>query len=56
MAIKEIVCDSCEASFTIEYEMLGYQYDIKFCPFCKAELENEMSHEIEIDDDEPYEF
>ena len=23
MAIKEIVCDSCEASFTIEYEMLG---------------------------------
>ncbi len=23
MPIKEIVCDSCEASFTIEYEMLG---------------------------------
>jgi len=24
MAIKEVVCESCEASFTIEYELLGY--------------------------------
>ena len=56
MAIKEIYCDSCEASFTIEYEMLGHQYDVKFCPFCKSELDDEHSHEIEIDDNDPYEI
>ena len=39
MSIKEIVCESCEASFTIEYEMLGSQYLIKFCPFCNDVLE-----------------
>tara|TARA_Y100001970_G_scaffold280731_1_gene390180 strand:+ start:847 stop:1014 length:168 start_codon:yes stop_codon:yes gene_type:complete len=55
MAIKEIVCDSCEASFTVEYEMLGYQYDVKFCPFCGSELDEELSHNIEMSDD-PYEI
>jgi len=54
MPIKEIVCDSCQASFTIEYEMLGHQYDIKFCPFCNTELEEHLSREIEIHDDDPY--
>ena len=34
MATKEVVCESCEASFTIEYELLDTQYLIKFCPFC----------------------
>ena len=57
MVIKEIVCDSCEASFTIEYEMLGHQYAVKICPFCGAELDEDELHEIEvIDDDNPYEI
>ena len=57
MAIKEIVCDSCEASFTIEYGMLGHQYAVKICPFCGAELDEDELHEIEvIDDDNPYEI
>tara|TARA_B100000287_G_scaffold390228_1_gene400909 strand:+ start:14 stop:241 length:228 start_codon:yes stop_codon:yes gene_type:complete len=56
MAIKEIYCDSCEATFTIEYEMLGHQYAVKFCPFCKSKLDDDLSHEIEIHDDDPYEI
>jgi hypothetical protein len=57
MAIKEIVCDSCEASFTIEYEMLGHQYKVKVCPFCGAELDEELLHEFEVNDnDDPYEI
>ena len=57
MTTKEIVCDSCEASFTVEYEMLGHQYIVKVCPFCGAELDEELSHEIEVNDnDDPYEI
>ena len=57
MTTKEIVCDSCEASFTVEYEMLGHQYVVRVCPFCGAELDEDMSHEIEVnDDDDPYQI
>ena len=57
IVIKEIVCDSCEASFTIEYEMLGHQYKVKVCPFCGAELDEELLHEFEVNDnDDPYEI
>ena len=57
MAIKEIVCESCDASFTIEYEMLGHQYKVKVCPFCSSELDEDGLHEIEvIDNDNPYEI
>ena len=57
MAIKEIVCDSCEASFTIEYEMLGTQYLVRYCPFCGAELEQEFTREVEeLNDDNPYDI
>ena len=57
MAIKEIVCDSCEASFTIEYEMLGTQYLVRYCPFCGSELEEEFTREVEeLNDDDPYDI
>ena len=57
MAIKEIVCESCEASFTIEYEMLGRQYLVRFCPFCNEELTEEFTREVEeLNDDEPYDI
>ena len=57
MPIKEIVCDSCEASFTIEYEMLGTQYLVRYCPFCGAELEEEFTREVEeLNDDDPYDI
>tara|TARA_B100000780_G_scaffold167629_1_gene117392 strand:- start:529 stop:702 length:174 start_codon:yes stop_codon:yes gene_type:complete len=57
MAIKEIVCESCEASFTIEYEMLGSQYLVKFCPFCNDVLEEEYTREIEeLNDDSTYDI
>jgi len=57
MAIKEIVCESCEASFTIEYEMLGTQYLIRFCPFCNEELTEEFTREVEeLNYDEPYDI
>ena len=57
MTTKEIVCDSCEASFTVEYEMLGHQYVVKVCPFCGAELEEEFTREVEeLNDDDPYDI
>ena len=57
MPIKEIVCDSCEASFTIEYEMLGTQYLVRYCPFCGSELEEEFTREVEeLNDDNPYDI
>ena len=57
MPIKEIVCDSCEASFTIEYEMLGTQYLVRYCPFCYAELTDEFTREVEeLNDDDPYDI
>ena len=57
MAIKEIVCDSCEASFTIEYEMLGTQYLVRYCPFWGAELEEEFTREVEeLNDDDRYDI
>ncbi len=48
MAIKEIVCESCEASFTIEYEMLGRQYLVRYCPFCNAELTEDSLAKLKI--------
>ena len=57
MPIKEIVCDSCEASFTIEYEMLGTKYLVRYCPFCGAELEEEFTREVEeLNNDDPYDI
>ncbi len=56
MPIKEIVCESCEASFTIEYEMLGTQYLVRYCPFCGAELEEEFTREVEELNDDPYDI
>ena len=56
MPIKEIVCESCEASFTIEYELLDTHYLVKFCPFCSEELDQELVIP-EIDaDEEPYDI
>ena len=55
MATKEVVCESCEASFTIEYELLDTQYLVKFCPFCSEELDQELVIQ-EIHDDEPYDI
>tara|TARA_R110001606_G_scaffold265475_1_gene414505 strand:- start:171 stop:344 length:174 start_codon:yes stop_codon:yes gene_type:complete len=57
MPIKEIVCESCEASFTIEYEMLGTQYLVRFCPFCNEELTEEFTREVEeLNDDSTYDI
>ena len=56
MPIKEIVCESCEASFTIEYELLDTQYLVKFCPFCSEELDEELVIQEITDDEEPYDI
>ena len=43
MATKEVVCESCEASFTIEYEMLGYTLLSKsFVHFATEELDRRI--------------
>ena len=55
MATKEVVCESCEASFTIEYELLATQYLVKYCQLCSEELDLELVIQ-EIHDDEPYDI
>ena len=55
MATKEVVCESCEASFTIEYELLDTHCLVKFCPVCSEELDQELVIQ-EIHDDDPYDI
>ena len=49
--MKLIVCESCEAEFSIKHNMENRLYKIEYCPFCGEELNNEeMEDEIEFDD------
>ena len=55
--MKLIVCESCDAEFSIKHNMDKRLYNIVHCPFCGAELDEDMSHEIEVnDDDDPYQI
>jgi len=41
MKKKHHECESCEAVFRIGYDMDPIMYEVKFCPFCGAELSDE---------------
>ena len=45
--MKLIVCESCEAEFTIKHLMEELYYSIQYCPFCGEEL----THDKEFEDD-----
>lgn len=48
MSKKEYWCADCEASFDIKFQK---GYEVKFCPFCGAELSEVYSNEL-IDEDD----
>ena len=52
--MKLIVCLSCEAEFSIKHNMDKRLYNIVHCPFCGAELDNDMEDEV-MDYDDDYE-
>jgi hypothetical protein len=47
--MKLVVCESCEAEFSIKHSMDDY-YRITYCTFCGVELLDEFEDEIELDD------
>tara|TARA_B100000085_G_scaffold123831_1_gene112701 strand:- start:718 stop:876 length:159 start_codon:yes stop_codon:yes gene_type:complete len=52
--MKLIVCESCDAEFSIKHNMDKRLYNIVHCPFCGAELDNDMEDEV-MDYDDDYE-
>ena len=44
--MKLIVCESCDAEFSIKHNMDKRLYNIVHCPFCGAELDNDMEDEV----------
>ena len=51
--MKLIVCDSCEAEFSIRHTMDIHYYSIEYCPFCATKVgDPDFEDEIEWDDDE----
>tara|TARA_B100000513_G_C11833018_1_gene163187 strand:- start:90 stop:239 length:150 start_codon:yes stop_codon:yes gene_type:complete len=43
---KNIACNSCNAEFTIKHEMMAEIYEVKCCPFCGDEIDEEDVEEI----------
>ena len=50
--MKLMVCESCEAEFTIKHSMDENYYRFSYCSFCGESLEEEMEDDIEWSDDE----
>ena len=50
--MKLVVCESCEAEFSIKHSMDEIYYRISYCIFCGEELLEELEDEIEWSDDE----
>ena len=38
---KTIYCDSCDAEFKINHNMDDEYYQVKYCPFCGEELDED---------------
>ena len=50
--MKLVVCELCEAEFSIKHSMNDNYYRITYCTFCGTELSDELEDEIEwIDED-----
>ena len=51
--MKLVVCESCEAVFSIKHSMDDYYYRVTYCIFCGTELLDELEDEIEwVDENE----
>ncbi len=38
-------CDHCEADFKISHQMEEEYYEVNFCPFCSAQIDDEKDEE-----------
>jgi len=45
--MKLVVCESCEAVFSIKHSLDDYYYRVTYCIFCGTELLDELEDEIE---------
>ena len=45
--MKLVVCESCEAEFSIKHSMDDYYYRTSYCTFCGTELSNDIEDEFE---------
>jgi len=50
--MKLVVCESCEAEFSIKHSMHEDYYRVTYCAFCGSELTNDLEDEIEWDDED----
>ena len=53
--MKLIVCESCDAEFSVRHSMDEIYFEILCCPFCGLGLSDnleDLEDEIEWDDDE----
>ena len=50
--MKLVVCESCEAEFSIKHSMVDYYYRVTHCTFCGAELSDELEDEIVWEDED----
>ena len=50
--MKLVVCESCEAVFSIKHSMDDYYYRVTYCTFCGTELVAELEDEIEWDEED----
>lgn len=46
---KTFTCDNCDAEFKIKHSLDESYYEVMFCPFCGADIDEE-EEEDEIDD------
>ena len=44
--MKLVVCESCEAEFSIKHSMDDYYYRVIYCTFCGTELVDELENVI----------
>ena len=45
--MKRVVCESCEAEFSIKHSMDDYYYRVTYCTFCGTELINDFEDEFQ---------
>ena len=50
--MKLVVCESCEAEFSIRHSMNDRYYIISHCTFCGVELSDELEVEIVWEDED----
>jgi len=51
MSRKTVLCDHCEASYSVQYDMDEQYFQLKYCPFCGDEQPEEDEYNMIEDND-----